>query len=70
MSKIKVNGKEQELLNELSISELIKLNKVAQPEMVSIQLNGNFVVRDNYESTGLKEGDEVDFLYFMGGGGN
>ncbi len=68
MSKIKVNGKEQELLNELSISELIKINKVAQPEMVSIQLNGNFVVRDNYESTGLKEGDEVDFLYFMGGG--
>jgi len=68
MSKIKVNGKEQELLNELSISELIKLNKVAQPDMVSIQLNGDFVIRDNYETTGLKEGDEVDFLYFMGGG--
>ena len=69
MSNIRVNGKEQELLNELSISELIKLNKVAQPEMVSIQLNGNFVIRDNYDNTALKEGDEVDFLYFMGGGG-
>jgi len=68
MSKIKVNGKEQELLNELSISELIKLNRVAQPDMVSIQLNGDFVIRDLYDTTGLKEGDEVDFLYFMGGG--
>jgi len=36
--------------------------------MVSIQLNGEFVVRDDYDSTLVKEGDEVDFLYFMGGG--
>jgi len=68
MSSLKVNGKEQELVDELSLSGLIKLNKVAQPEMVSIQLNGNFVIRENYDSTLLKEGDEIDFLYFMGGG--
>ena len=68
MSKIKVNGKEQELNSSLSIAGLMKLNHVLQPEMVSIQLNGNFVIRDNYDTTGLKEGDEVDFLYFMGGG--
>jgi sulfur carrier protein len=36
--------------------------------MVSIQLNGNFVVREKYTTTQLKEGDEIDFLYFMGGG--
>ena len=68
MSSLKVNGKEQELNDRLSVSDLIKLNKVAQPEMVSIQLNGNFVVRENYSTTELKEGDEIDFLYFMGGG--
>jgi sulfur carrier protein len=37
--------------------------------MVSVQLNGEFVSRDDYESVSLKEDDEVDFLYFMGGGG-
>ena len=68
MSSLKVNGKEQELNDSLSISGLIRLNKVLQPEMVSIQLNGNFVIRENYESTELKDGDEIDFLYFMGGG--
>ena len=68
MSILKVNGKEQELFDSLSVSGLIKLNKVSQPEMVSIQLNGNFVIRENYDSTLLKEGDEIDFLYFMGGG--
>jgi len=68
MSSLKVNGKEQELIDTLSVSGLIKLNKVAQPDMVSIQLNGDFVIRENYDSTLLKEGDEIDFLYFMGGG--
>ena len=68
MSILKVIGKEQELNDTLSVSGLIKLNNVSQPDMVSIQLNGNFVIRENYESTLLKEGDEIDFLYFMGGG--
>jgi len=68
MSKISVNGKAQELETPISIAELIKQNNVAQPEMVSIQLNGGFVNRDDFDSTLVAEGDELDFLYFMGGG--
>lgn len=68
MSKISVNGKAQELETPISITELIKQNNVAQPEMVSIQLNGGFVNRDDFDSTLVAEGDELDFLYFMGGG--
>ena len=68
MSSLKVNGKVQEMVDKLSVSGLIKLNKVSQPDMVSIQLNGDFLIRENYDSTLLKEGDEIDFLYFMGGG--
>jgi len=68
MGQFKVNGKDQELNDNLSISDLITLNNVAQPDMVSIQLNGSFVLRENYDNTNLNEGDEIDFLYFMGGG--
>ena len=69
MSKIQVNGKEQEFeSSSVSIIELIKLNNVQQPDMVSVQLNGEFVDRGNFNSTLVKENDEVDFLYFMGGG--
>lgn len=69
MTKIQVNGKEQEFeTSSVSIIELIKLNNVQQPEMVSVQLNGEFVDRENFNSTLVKENDEVDFLYFMGGG--
>jgi len=67
--KIIVNGKEQSFdESKLLLLDLIKLNNVKQPEMVSVQLNGAFIQRDDFQSTHIKEGDEVDFLYFMGGG--
>ena len=52
----------------LTLAELIKLNKVFLPEMVTIQVNEDFVEKEDYEKIQLKEGDRVDFLYFMGGG--
>ena len=52
----------------LNVSELIQQNNVQQPEMVSVQVNEEFAERENWEKTQLKEGDKVDFLYFMGGG--
>lgn len=71
MSKIQVNGKEQIIETaSISVLELIKLNKVLNADMVSVQLNGEFVDREVYSSTLLKTNDEVDFLYFMGGGAN
>lgn len=65
---IKVNNKEQQLNEELNIVELLKINNVEMPDMVSVQLNGEFVKKENYESTVINENDEIDFLYFMGGG--
>ena len=42
--------------------------RCVQPEMVSVQVNEEFAEREDWESIQLKEGDKVDFLYFMGGG--
>lgn len=68
MAKIIVNDEVQEVTLPLNLSELIKLNRVFQPEMVTVQVNEEFVEREDYDATQLKEGDKVDFLYFMGGG--
>ena len=68
MGSILVNGKVQEVEVPVSLIELIRNNKVEQPEMVSIQVNGEFVDRDSFETTQINANDEVDFLYFMGGG--
>jgi sulfur carrier protein len=68
MAKIYVNGDAQEVNLPLNVSELIQQNNVQQPEMVSVQVNEEFADPNEWSSIQLKEGDKVDFLYFMGGG--
>ncbi len=66
---VKVNGKDQVVnATDVSLIELLKNNNVVKPELVSVQLNGVFVKREAYESIFVKENDEIDFLFFMGGG--
>jgi sulfur carrier protein len=67
--KLKVNGKVQSVLkDDISILELLKKNDVQSIEMISVQLNGNFIDKNVFDKIYLKENDEFDFLYFMGGG--
>ena len=68
MAKIYVNGDVQEVNLPLNVSELINNSNVQQPEMVSVQVNEEFAEREDWDAIQLKEGDKVDFLYFMGGG--
>jgi sulfur carrier protein len=68
MSKITVNGAPQEVPEALTLAELIVSNNITQPDMVSVQLNGEFVYKEDYGATRISAGDEVDFLYIMGGG--
>ena len=66
--KIIVNGKEIEYGTGLTVNELLVEQNVKMPEMVSVELNGQIVRRKKFDETVLKEGDKVEFLYFMGGG--
>lgn len=68
MAKIIVNGEAQEIQLPLTLTELIKQNDVQQPDMVSVQVNEDFADRTEWDAIQLKDGDTVDFLYFMGGG--
>ena len=68
MAKIYVNGDAQEVNLPLNVTELIKQLLIENPEMVSVQVNEEFAEREDWERIQLKEGDKVDFLYFMGGG--
>ena len=68
MAKVIVNGEAQDVVLPITVEELIKLNKVEQPELVSVQLNEEFLERNEYSTRQVNEGDEIDFLYFMGGG--
>ncbi|GBR72707.1 thiamine biosynthesis protein ThiS [Candidatus Termititenax aidoneus] len=64
-----VNGAAEKIEQDgLTLAELLAVQKVEAPEMVSVQLNGEFVRRADFAATPVKENDAVDFLYFMGGG--
>ena len=64
-----INGKSDSVeARELSVIDLLKMKNVEMPEMVSVQINGDILERSTFESTLVNDGDEVEFLYFMGGG--
>lgn len=67
--KLLINGKEVESAQGLTVTELLRDQKVKMPEMVSVELNGSILGRQSFQTTDLKEGDKLEFLYFMGGGG-
>ena len=66
--KITINGEAKELRDGLSITELLVVENVEMPEIVSVQLNDEFLKQDEYAATIVKENDDINFLYFMGGG--
>ena len=65
-----VNGKPASIGDEspLSVSNLLETLQVAQREYVTVELNGDILDRDAFGTTSVKDGDTVEFLYFMGGG--
>lgn len=65
---IQVNGDPFQTEKPLSVTVLLKEARVEAPEYVTVQLNQQFIRRDDFDTTVLHDGDVVDFLYYMGGG--
>ena len=61
---IVVSGEKKEVKDNLILPELIEQENVEMPEYATVSI----VPSDEKETTVLKEGDVVEFLYFMGGG--
>ena len=68
--QVKVNGEVVNLEKPLNINDFLVEVKADQPEYVTVQKNGDFIQRDDFADTIVEEGDEIEFLYFMGGGSN
>lgn len=67
--EIKINGEARVIdATELTVSQLLELEKVESPAMVAVQIDGEMVDRDSYDSATVSSGNAVDFLYFMAGG--
>ncbi len=51
----------------MMVSELLLKWKI-RPELVTVEVNGAILQKLDYESTEIKAGDKVEFVFYMGGG--
>lgn len=65
---INVSGVKKEYADGLTVAQLVEAENVETPQYVTVSINDEFVKSGTFEETVLKDGDEVEFLYFMGGG--
>lgn len=65
---ITVAGNKKEVADNLTVAQLIVDENVETPQYVTVTINDDFVQSGTFDETVLKDGDVVEFLYFMGGG--
>ena len=65
---ITVAGNKKEYKDGLTVAELIETEKIDNPLYVTVSVNEEFVEGGTFDKVVLKDGDNVEFLYFMGGG--
>jgi sulfur carrier protein len=64
--QVKINGKAEEVEGG-TVLDLLKAKKI-EPQMVAVEVNDKMLDRDHLATTSLNEGDQVEFLFYMGGG--
>lgn len=64
--QVKINGKAEEVQGG-TVLDLLKAKKI-EPQMVAVEVNDKMLERDHLATTSLNEGDQVEFLFYMGGG--
>lgn len=65
--KIQVNGEQQELADQISLTHLVSILELAE-ERIAVELNHAVVRRGDWPTTILHEGDRVEIVHFVGGG--
>ena len=64
--QVKINGKSEEISGG-TVLDLLKSKKI-EPQMVAVEVNDTVLDRDHLATTSLNEGDQVELLFYMGGG--
>ena len=65
--KVKLNGKIEEV-QQTTVLDLLKARNI-EPQMVSVEHNLKILEKEEFATTTLTDGDALEFLYYMGGGG-
>jgi sulfur carrier protein len=63
---VTINGKSEEIQGK-TVMDLLKAKSI-DPHMVAVELNDKMLERDHLATTTVKDGDHLEFLFYMGGG--
>ncbi len=64
--QVKINGKPEDIPDG-TVLDLLNSKKI-EPQMVAVEVNDTVLDRDHLATTTLKEGDQIELLFYMGGG--
>lgn len=67
--QVVVNGTRQEIPSGMKLSHLLDQLKV-QPERVAVEVNLKVIHRQQYNQVPLNDGDRIEIIGFVGGGGS
>ena len=68
MVYVTISGDKKQIAEGISVLKLLEQENVEMPEYVSVSINEEFVKREDFDKGIVMDGDEVEFMYFMGGG--
>ena len=61
------NSKKEQIGGEITLSDLLKERNIKK-ETVTVELNSQIVDKNKYDDVKIKNGDKLEFVYYMGGG--
>jgi sulfur carrier protein len=65
--QLKLNGEIREVQDGITVAALLKQLGVKAPR-VAVEVNEAVVTKDRYDAHGLRAGDAVEIVAFVGGG--
>ena len=66
--KVTIAGNVKDIAEGTTLAQLVIDERVENPEYVTVTVNDEFVENHDLENVVIKENDNIEFLYFMGGG--
>lgn len=66
--KVTIAGNTKDIAEGITLAQLVIDEKVENPEYVTVTVNDEFVENHDLVNVVVKENDNIEFLYFMGGG--
>ncbi|MEF3254321.1 MAG: sulfur carrier protein ThiS [Deferribacterales bacterium] len=65
--KVRLNGKDIEINENITVAELLGILKLSDKNVV-VEINMNIIPKEDYANIIIQENDKLEIIHFVGGG--